>query len=61
MFEIIEFNAFSKHVVASAATIEAAVALVPGGVAFIEEDEDHPGCFDVLTRNGKVYAIETAA
>ena len=61
MFEIIEFNAFSKHVVAAADTIEAAIALVPGGVSFIEEDADHPGCFDVITRNGKVYVIEAAA
>ena len=27
-------------------------------IVFIEEDADNPGCYDILTKNGKIFTVE---
>ena len=57
MFEIYEFNAYSKTVLRTFATFEEAeaYALATNPVCY-ERDEDYPGCADYFV-NGLVFSI----
>ena len=60
MFEIIESTGLHRRtVIATLPTFEEAKAKVETmGVAFMEDDEDYPGCADVLLNDARLLAIQ---
>jgi hypothetical protein len=52
-------SAFARPVVGTFETTGEALAFLETlGVLFIEEDEKHPGCYDGLGKDGRIYSIE---
>ena len=41
-------------------SLEAKAEAYHRGAIFIEEDADHPGCFDIFTKSGAILTIEPA-
>ena len=60
MIEIFETNSLGRRTqVATAPDFAAAKALVEAmGVAFMEDDEDHPDCDDAYLNDGRIVAIQ---
>lgn len=52
-------SAYARPVMGTFDTPEEALVFLKGiGVLFIEQDEDHPGCYDGLGKDGSIYTIE---
>ena len=52
-------SAFARPVMGTFETTGEALAFLDTlGVLFIEEDEEHPGCYDGLGKDGSIYSIE---
>ena len=58
MYEVYAHTAYSAHLLATFATIEEAVEYLRARSVFAEEDGDNPGCWDAITRDGRVLSIE---
>ena len=61
MFNLIETRLpYYRGTVATAATVEAALAAIPAKIVCADEDADNPGHWDVFAANGNLYVIEPA-
>lgn len=59
MFKVISnANAYCREVLGFAPDLEGAKAMIPGAIHYIEEDPDHPGCYDLINDRCDVYCIE---
>lgn len=60
MYIVTRFDsAFAAPVLGTYETVEEAIAyLATLRVSYIEEDVEHPGCFDGIGSDGRVYSIE---
>ena len=52
------FGSASKRTVRTFATKAEALAYAEQIAAYMEEDQDNPGCFDIFTRGGDVVCLE---
>jgi hypothetical protein len=59
MFKTYVTTAFSRETLGTHATLDAALASLPGKMILWEEDPKHPGCYDVATTQG-CYVVELA-
>lgn len=51
-------NIYCREVIGFAPDLAAAKAMIPGEIHFMEEDPDHPGCYDLINHLCDVYCIE---
>lgn len=58
MYNVLTVNYAGRFLLGVAPDLEAAKAMIPGEIHFIEEDRDHPHCFDLITDRGEMFSIE---
>ena len=56
-YRVTSCTAYYEHVYGTAASLADAIALVPGGIMFMEEDADYPNHYDAITKHGLVVSI----
>jgi len=52
------YSLLAPTVKGEAATLEEALALVPGEILLYEEDAENPGFFDLATKDLRLFVIE---
>ena len=56
MIRVTEMTRFFNQKIGTYETIEDAVKF--NNIVFYEEDEDHPGHYDMITKSGRVFQAE---
>lgn len=51
----------APRVLANGVSYDSALALVPGEIVYLSEDEEHPEHFDLFTSYGHIISIEPKA
>lgn len=58
MYHVLTINYAGRFLLGAAPDFEAAKAMIPGEIHFIEEDNNHPDCYDLINDRGELYSIE---
>jgi hypothetical protein len=51
-------NAYAIRVIAETETLPEAIRAISGKIYFLEEDDDHPDHYDIITWQGGQFTIE---